>query len=216
MTTEKPAVDDDITRRSVAELHHQQRNEDSFRAELLIPHILLAAVLISLLIVSFIHYHIKYRRKAIHLQYHHEYLHHVANNADADVYVDAGSLRSRRVSIPMVKVMRRYSQGQYPATNLLFCHDEENGSSRVALSRTLTAPATIEERAHSNPNSPVFCETEFDAVSPLSAPSGMITTQRRHSPPQDLTLTPTVSLNCSLSKEIMTTLNLHPGNDVTL
>ena len=60
MSTEEPAVDDDVTRRSVAELyHHQQRNEDSFRAELLIPHILLAAVLISLLIVRKNKYKVK-------------------------------------------------------------------------------------------------------------------------------------------------------------
>lgn len=70
-----------------------------FNCKLLVPHFLLAAILLLLLVLSFIHYHIKYRRKQSHAQYQ-EYMQLASINQGV-----------RRVSIPVNKVMRRFSLG---------------------------------------------------------------------------------------------------------
>ena len=207
-----------------------QSKEPRFRAELLIPHILLAAVLISLLIVSFIHYHIKYKRKAIHSHYHQEYLHHVTSADDAsDVHLNSARLRSRRVSIPMMKVMRRYSQGHYPVANLLAertLQEEENdvaaGRIRLSIGRIHTAPATISEQSSAGPSSPVY--SEHDVVGSKSACSvtsvvdyDMMSSSVVRSPVADLPQTPAaMTVKYSLSKDTMTRLDLLDGDEVSL
>ena len=94
-----------------------------FDIRLLVPHILLATVLILLLVLSFIQYHIKFKKKQSHAQYQ-EYLQLVQRS------------RVRRVSIPMTKVMRRFSQGQSLGNQIYF--QDGNGQLVGMLQHKLT------------------------------------------------------------------------------
>ena len=123
------------------------------------------------------HYQIRYRK--IHtLGHYHEYFHHVIPDDVKDGYSETASMRSRRVSIPLVKVMRRYSQGQQQGNQLFF---KDKKSDIVGVLNKFNTSAKPSFQDFAGKLSPAYSENEVEIetsdnsnhTTPLSSPSSM-------------------------------------------
>ena len=157
------------------------------RVELLAPHMLLALILVSLLVASFAHYHVKHRRKQEHLLYHQQHLHSLVTRSTPERpgsprFPLEHSVRPRRVSVPVIKVMRRYSYQPPVHFHSVDCAgDDHTQNTTTTTTTTLTVadkPNTFDTALYQpngnrrastrHPCPPIIIESDDDDTAPTS------------------------------------------------